>query len=71
MKHENSNSEMKETSEKQILGTDSTPGRAPVSAALHAPESRAHFATGLIAAKPEKPCDGGVFGAFYLLSKKE
>ena len=29
------------------------------------------FATGLIAAKPEKPCDGGVFGVFYLLLKKE
>ena len=42
-------------------------GRAPVSAALHAPESSAAFATGLIAAKPEKPCDRGVFGAFYLL----
>ena len=31
----------------------------------------AGFATGLIAAKPQKPCDGGVFGAFYLLLKKE
>ena len=31
----------------------------------------AGFATGLIAAKPVKPCDGGVFGAFYLLLKKE
>ena len=29
------------------------------------------FAPGLIAAKPEKPCDGGVFRAFYLLLKKE
>ena len=25
------------------------------------------FATVLIAAKPAKPCDGGVFGAFNLL----
>ena len=25
------------------------------------------FAPDLIAAKPVKPCDGGVFGAFYLL----
>ena len=29
------------------------------------------IAPGLIAAKPEKPCDGGVFGAFYSLLKKE
>ena len=29
------------------------------------------FAMGLIAAKPVKPCDGGVFRAFYLLLKKE
>ena len=29
------------------------------------------FATGLIAAKPLKPCDGGVFGALNLLLKKE
>ena len=29
------------------------------------------FATALIAAKPEKPCDGGVFGALNSLSKKE
>ena len=28
------------------------------------------FATGLIAAKPLKPCDGGVFGALNSLSKK-
>ena len=30
-----------------------------------------HFATSLIAAKPVKPCDGGVFGALNLLLKKE
>ena len=30
-----------------------------------------HFATTSIAAKPVKPCDRGVFGAFYLLLKKE
>ena len=37
------------------------------------PRSQAYadFATGLIAAKPEKPCDRAVFGAFYLLLKKE
>ena len=29
------------------------------------------FAPALIAAKPEKSCDGGVFGAFYSLSKRE
>ena len=29
------------------------------------------FATALIAAKPVKPCDGGVFGALNLLLKKE
>ena len=29
------------------------------------------FATDLIAAKPVKPCDGGVFGALNLLSEKE
>ena len=31
----------------------------------------AGFAPGLIAAKPEKPYDGAVFGAFYSLLKKE
>ena len=36
-----------------------------------APESAAFFAPCLIAAKPVKPCDGGVFGAFYLLLKTE
>ena len=35
------------------------------------PEIIASFATGLIAAKPVKPCDGGVFGALDLLSKPE
>ena len=30
-----------------------------------------HFAMGLIAAKPVKPCDGGVFGPLNLLLKKE
>ena len=29
------------------------------------------FAMGLIAAKPVKPCDGGVFGPLNLLLKKE
>ena len=38
---------------------------------LSASFPRPSFAPGLIAAKPEKPCDGGVFGAFYLLLKKE
>ena len=33
---------------------------------LH-PKTIADFAPALIAAKPVKPCDGGVFGAFYLL----
>ena len=35
------------------------------------PANQLFFATALIAAKPVKPCDGGVFEAFYLLSKKE
>ena len=35
------------------------------------PANQRFFATALIAAKPVKPCDGGVFEAFYLLSKKE
>ena len=38
---------------------------------LSASFPRPSFAPGLIAAKPEKPCDGAVFGAFYLLLKKE
>ena len=43
----------------------------PAFAAAHDPKAFADFATGLIAAKPEKPCDGAVFGAFYSLLKKE
>ena len=43
----------------------------PAFAAARTPQAYADFATGLIAAKPEKPCDGGVFGAFYSLLKKE
>ena len=35
------------------------------------PKSSASFAPFLIAAKPEKPCDGGVFRPLNLLSKKE
>ena len=31
----------------------------------------AGFAIDLVAARPVKPCDGGVFGAFYLLLKTE
>ena len=34
-------------------------------------KNAANFAMGLIAAKPEKPCDRGVFGALNLLSKKK
>ena len=34
-------------------------------------KTRADFAIGLIAAKPVKPCDGGVFGALNSLSKTE
>ena len=41
------------------------PGAAP------SPAGIVHFATDSIAAKPVKPCDGGVFRAFYLLLKKE
>ena len=43
----------------------------PAFAAAHTSQAFADFATGLIAAKPEKPCDGAVFGAFYLLLKRE
>ena len=46
----------------------------PQTQCRHTPAARtlkaiAGFALDLIAAKPVKPCDGGVFGAFYLLSK--
>ena len=34
-------------------------------------ETRTDFAIGLIAAKPVKPCDGGVLGALNSLSKTE
>ena len=45
---------------------------APPSPQPSAPsQSIAAFAPGLIAAKPQKPCDRGVFRAFYLLLKKE
>ena len=40
-------------------------------AAVRASRRFACFAIGLIAAKPVKPCDGGVFGALNLLLKKE
>ena len=43
------------------------PTPAPVSLCRPRPETIACFATALIATKPAKPCDGGVFGAFYLL----
>ena len=43
----------------------------PFFAASHAPQASLDFAPALIAAKPEKPCDGGVFGGFYSLPKKE
>ena len=51
--------------------SDSAAGRKPVFAAAAARPESMVFAMGLIAAKPVKPCDGDVFGAFYLLSKKE
>ena len=41
------------------------PGAAP------SPAGIVRFATDSIAAKPVKPCDGGVFRAFYLLLKKQ
>ena len=43
----------------------------PVCASSPRPEALADFAICLIADKPVKPCDGGVFRAFYLLLKKE
>ena len=42
--------------------------RAP---AARTPKNISAFAPALIAAKPQKPCDRGVFRAFYLLLKKE
>ena len=36
-----------------------------------AAKAAVRFAMGLIAAKPVKPCDGGVFRPFYLLLKQE
>ena len=44
---------------------------APFSATARTPKSIAYSATALIAAKPLKPCDGGVFGGLNLLSKRE
>ena len=50
----------------------------PLKARLHArfhnrphPKNPANFATDSIAAKPVKPCDGGVSGPLNSLSKKE
>ena len=45
----------------------SSPEKRLVSTAARALESGVYFAPGLIAAKPAKPCDGGVFGALNLL----
>ena len=47
-----------------------SPFAPPPCSRLHM-ETRADFAIGLIAAKPVKPCDGGVFGALNSLSKTE
>ena len=44
---------------------------APFSATARAPKSIAYSATALIAAKPLKPCDGGVFRGLNSLSKRE
>ena len=43
----------------------------PAFAADFAPKTFVRFATSLIATKPIKPCDGGVFGGLNSLSKKE
>ena len=43
----------------------------PVSVAGLLRKSAAVFATDSVAAKPVKPCDGGVFQGLNLLSKKE
>ena len=40
-------------------------------AAARTPETTADFAIDSIAAKPVKPCDGGVFGALNLLLFQE
>ena len=45
----------------------SSPEKRLVSTAARALESGVYFAPGLIATKPVKPCDGGVFGALNLL----
>ena len=45
----------------------SSPEKRLVSTAARALESGVYFAPALIATKPVKPCDGGVFGALNLL----
>ena len=65
-----------QTAKRQTARAGATkPCRKPYRARLSLPpaplQAFADFATGLIAAKPVKPCDGAVFGAFYLLLKKE
>ena len=65
-----------QTAKRQTARSGATkPCRKPCRARLSLPpaplQAFVDFATGLIAAKPVKPCDGGVFGAFYLLLKKE
>ena len=47
------------------------PGRTPLPAAARAAEKDVCFATALIAAKPVKPCDRGVFAALNLLLIQE
>ena len=51
--------------------TRSGSGPGPVWAAAYATEIFADFAIGLIATKPVKPCDEGIFRTLNLLSKTE
>ena len=57
----------KQSARVQTRASRPKPVRKAVSAAAPAPKTIANFATGLIAAKPVKPCDRGVFGALDLL----
>ena len=55
----------------QAAANPSASRPAPFSATARTSKSNAYSATGLIAAKPLKPCDGGVFRGLNSLSKRE
>ena len=54
-----------------LLGSFGCWPQAFCGAAARLPQAFAHSAMGLIAAKPVKPCDGGVFWGLNLLLKTE